>query len=146
MSGNSTRAHSLVPRAGDGIYCESLPLFGARAFDVGADGQASGFRAITRAGWTGGLFSLRLTSLRLGGRPVLVGGSRTSLIFTILDGIGNGTRPVPAIDETTGRLFTAAVIGAVPMPYPRDAGNDDLLVGVRQPHCLGTINPRRSTL
>ena len=79
---------------------------------------------------------------------MLVGGSRTGLIFTIPDGISNGTRPVPAIDGTTGRLFTAAVIGAVPMPYPRDAGNDDLLGGVRQlRHCFGTIfSPRRSKL
>ena len=36
----------------------------------------------------------------------------------------NATQPTAAIDASTGELFSASVIGAMPIRYPRDEDND----------------------
>ena len=119
------RSQSYFPFAGDGIYRGSLALKGVKAFDITGE-NASNFRYLTSEDWTGGLMGLSVTSMLHGNERVLIGGSRTGIVYSIPDPPGD---PIPAVDSTTGLLFSAAVIGGMPMAYPRDADNDDLMVG-----------------
>ena len=139
-TGCSTRAHNQIvghahwraseyyPYGGDGIYRGSISQKGVKAFDIDITrGTASNYRKLTPVGFTGGLSSLRLTSLMHQGQALLIGGSRTGVIYLIPG--SNASRPVPLVDNETGLLFSATVIGASPISYPRDADNDDMIIG-----------------
>ena len=125
------RKPDYFPYAGDGIYRGILALEGVGTFDVSAQGAASSFTTVTRSGWDGGLMGLRIVSMRrtIAGLPqrVLIGGSRTGLLYVIPD--NNASAPTPLVDNSTELLFMTSVIEASPISYPRADGNDDLLIG-----------------
>eukprot|EP01043_Picozoa_sp_COSAG02_P005173 COSAG02_NODE_139_length_34376_cov_233.853663_11_plen_456_part_00 len=139
-TGESQRAHSLIdghkgwrsptyqPFGGDGIYRGSLPVKGVKSFDIDPRfGNASNFRELTPAAWSGGLLGLALTTMRYRGEEILLGSSHGGLVYIIPS--SNSTQPTPAVDASTEQLFKASVIGAMPIRYPRDEDNDDVIIG-----------------
>ena len=151
------RSASYQPYGGDGIYRGQLTLTGVAAFDLSAGGEATGFRVVTPAGWTGGLMGLKIAAVSLNSSspPALVAASRAGVVYIIGDAAINShggrrgaddggdsgwrgaqaeARPVPLADSTTGVLFAARVIGAAPIGYPKTAGDrseggDNLIFG-----------------
>jgi hypothetical protein len=122
------------PYAGDGIYRFNIATYGVVAFDVSASGVSSGYRAVTPAGWSGGLGGLSLTAAKLANQRVLVAGSHFGVAYTIpinvSTGGSNAVTPVGVVDNTTGVLFTSTVIGGLSMAYPRDgSASDDIVFG-----------------